>query len=52
MEETGQPYLVALVLYAQQLPSQPLQNEVKLSHFSEVYFTLSIKTAIDSQYSI
>ena len=28
MEETGWHYLVSLVLYAQQLPSHPLQNKV------------------------
>lgn len=29
MEETGQPYVVALLSFAQQLPSQPLQEEVQ-----------------------
>lgn len=42
MEETGQPYLVALVLYAQQLPSQPLQNEVTLfALLSKVLYTVN-----------
>ena len=29
VEETGQPYVVALLSFAQQLPSQPLQDEVQ-----------------------